>query len=117
MATLKATVLLFLAMLGGTSVTPVNKAAVPNVITVYGTVEAAKVVTAETSGYALRLDKPVNIGIRRTCYLEICRGCPDLKLLLKKRVTAVCSIKGKRCPEGGGNRMIMLADVRELKAR
>ena len=117
MATLKATVLLFVAMFGGATGAPMNKPAVSNVITVSGIVEKAKVVTAETSGYAIRLDKPVDIGIRKTCYLEICRGCPGLKPLLNKRVTAVCSITGKRGPECGGNRVIMLADVRELKAR
>jgi len=116
METLKATVLLFCALFGGASGASMNKTAVQHVITVSGIVEEARVATAETSGYMIRLDKPVNAGIRRTCYLDIGHGCPDLKPFLKKRVTVTGKITGKRCKERGNHLVILLADIREQRA-
>jgi len=117
METLKATVLLFLAMFGGASGANVNNNVAPShIVRVSGTVEAAKAVAGETPGYAIKLDRPTNIDGKMVRSIEICRGSRCMRLLLNKRVTATCRITGKGRGQGDCPRLVLLADIRELKA-
>jgi hypothetical protein len=114
---IKASVLLLVAMLGGSTSTVMNTAPAPHIIKVSGTVETLKTRADETPGYEIRFDRPTNISGRMVLNVEICRGGQCLKPLLNKRVTATGRISGMRGPESDNRQLMLLADIRERRPR